>query len=1141
VRRIAARALQWIGFALCLPGLPAWSLPPERQGTSLIREAGAELGGWPHHLSVTALTVDAAGRIWLGTPRGVWRFDGARLLAVGDWTGVDSEIADLEVTQAGRVFTLTTRGTLLEWLDGAWHARSSGQPLRELARDGDGGLVVAGGRTVMKLFPGDRLDVHPALAGRAGWAMDIKLRHGRLWLLWGPSLEALAVHSVGPDGVLQQDAQFDFGARPNEARRFDIASDGSRALWAGGLRVRRPDGEVLTPPIVPDGESAEYLRQLWFDRDGVLNVCGSAPVALTRWSADLAIDAFGDHLPHPTCYGLVEDPAGALWVGTYRGPMRLSAGPVWQRWLNPGQPSNGQAYALAAAQDGGYWVGAANGIHRLAASGRHISHFEMPVTVRALAEATSGEVYASSGSGLMVRVAGAWKHLPGGADDATVVSLGADPDGALWVIRDNGVERQVAGRVQARIPLAAPSMMLVTRDGRRLVAADALYELLPTNQGEWSAQPLARPASASVRLRSLFEAPDGAIWAATNGDGLWRWTATGLSRIGAKDGLPGDRFEWVVVAGTGGGALVYAAPRVASIFAGVPLVVFPVSSLDALPRTISWRQIGRQHGIIGPPLSSDVQPAAAVDADGRIWAAGAEGLAIIEPRTWDDWSRIDLPEAVIWQQHRRVEPETNGDFDLARDDSVFIELSTAHLPDTRLALWYRLDALPWQRAAAPASLELLALTPGAHALALQWRRDEGLHGAVRTLRLWVPEHWYERPVARLALILLACAGLLSAVVVRRHAVAQQREYDADLGAELAWLGRFQRMVLACVVQRMGSDPESLERALRPHMQSADAQDQIRAALAELGGRRLVSTGPDGRWLAARQGLNRQPVGTWPLEKLLRDGARRIEQYTLLDPLGSGGQANVWSAVDARTQAVVALKLLRGDHLMSAEMRERLRREADVLARLRHPGIVRLLRVVEVGDEQFIAMELVVGHSLAQVLKERRVLPLAEARLLLQRLRAAIEALHAEGIVHRDLNPANIMIRPNGEPVLIDFGLALRVQGGERVTRPFDHVGTLAYSAPERINPDTEYSADGPEVDWWSFGVIAHEVLLGLSPFKIDGLAPSDISMAFLHPDGPARRWIPQDLAPEWRNLIDSCLQQAPGDRQPDFAALEAGG
>ncbi|MBV6414613.1 MAG: Serine/threonine-protein kinase PknD [Xanthomonadales bacterium] len=1129
-----------VGIALCFgAALTAWALPSERRDTSLIRQGGDELGGWPRNLSVTVLAADASGRIWLGTPRGVHRFDGARLQEVGDWNVADSAIADLEVTAARRVFALTTEGTLLEWSTGAWQVRSHGLPLRELALDVDGGLVVAGGRTVLKLSPKDELDVHPALVGLSGWALDLKLRHGRLWLLWGPSPDRLQVHSVGEDGGLQRDALFDFAPQPREVRRFDIDAGGSRAIWAGGLRVRLPNGELEAPQIVPDGESAEYVRQLWFDRDGVLNVCGAKPVALTRWFPGASVDSIGKHLPHPTCFGVLEDPAGALWVATYRGPMRLSVGPVWQQWLNPGDESNGQAYALAAARDGGYWVGAANGVHRFAASGVREKSWKPAAMVRAIAETTTGDVYAGAGTSLLRLEDGVWSLLTGAPDDAVIASLCADPDGALWVVRDDAIERRVAGAVQSRIPFAAASMMIVTRDGRRLVAADALYELLHSEHKGWSLQALARPDSPAVRVRSAFEAPDGAIWAATTGEGIWRWDAAGLIKFGTKDGLPTNRYEWVVVSGRGSDALVYAAPRVASIFAGGSLLVFPGQSLNSRPRVIPWRQIDRQDGIIRSPLSSDVQPAANVDSEGRVWVAAAEGLAIVAPRSWHDWSRIDPPEMEVWQHGRRLVAKIAGKFELARDDPVVLDVGARQLPDPRLALWYRIDALPWQRAPSPASLEILALAPGLHAVALQFRRDEGLYGAVRTLRLEIPTRWYERQSAVLALGLLALLGLLLAALAWRRLLVVRRELYADLGQELAWLGRFQTLVLACVVQRIADDPPTVARALRSLMDSVDAIHWASAALAELEQRGLIRTAVDGRFFAARKGLDQLPLGNRPLAELLRDGARRVEQYILIDQLGSGGQADVWRAVDARTRQVVALKLLRGEHLMSASMRERLKREADVLSRLRHPGVVRLLRVCEVGSEKFIAMELVAGRSLAKVLEERRVLPPAEAKCFLRRLRCAVEALHAEGVVHRDLDPTNIMIRATGEPVLIDFGLALGPQHGDRVTAPYDHVGKPAYSAPERIVQDCAHNPDGPEVDWWAFGVIAHEVLLGLSPFQVDGLAPTDLALAFLHPDGPARRPFPEGFPREWRRLIDSCLARDPSERRPDFGLFDA--
>lgn len=1135
---LCARAL--VGIALCLgAALAAWALPPERRDTSLVRQGGNELGGWPLNLSATALAADASGRIWLGTPRGVRRFDGARLQEVGDWNVADSAIADLEVTAARRVFALTTQGTLLEWSAGAWQVRSHGLPLRELALDVDGGLVVAGGRTVLKLSPKDELDVHPALVGLSGWALDLKSRHGRLWLLWGPSPDRLQVHSVGEDGGLQRDALFDFAPQPREVRRFDIAADGSRAVWAGGLRVRLPNGELEAPQIVPDGESAEYVRQLRFDRDGVLNVCGAMPVALTRWFPDSPLDSLGDHLPHPACNGLLEGPAGALWVATYRGPMRLSAGPVWQRWLNPGDTSNGQAYSLAAARGGGYWVGAANGVHRFAASGARQESWRPAAMVRAIAQTTTGDVYAAAGTSLLRLEDSVWSSLAGAPDDAAIASLCADADGALWVVRDNAIERRVAGAVQSRIPFAAASMMIVTRDGRRLVAADAVYELLQSQAGDWYLDPLARPSAPGVRVRSVFEAADGAIWAATTGEGLWRWDRAGLRKFGSKDGLPASRYEWVVVSGHGPDALVYAALRVTSVSASTPLIVFPAESADSIPRQIPWRSIGRQDGIIGSPLSNDAQPAASVDEAGRVWVAAAEGLAIIAPRSWRDWSRIDLPEPEVWQHNRRIAVGTDGAITLTRDVPAVLEVSGRQLPDSRLALWYQIDALPWQRAPSPVSLEILALAPGLHAVALQFRREEGLRGQVQRLQLGVPARWYEHPSAALAFGLLAMFGLLMAALAWRRLAAVRRERFADLGQELAWLGRFETLVLACVVQRLAHDPPSVAHALRPLMDSVDARDWAGAALAELEQRGLIRVAADGRCFAARKGLDQLPLGTRPLADLLRDGARRIEQYILIDQLGSGGQAEVWRAVDARTRQVMALKLLRGEHLMSVTMRERLKREADVLSRLRHPGVVQLLRVGEVGNEKFIAMELVAGRSLAKLLAERGVLPVTEAKHLLQLVRNAVAALHAEGIVHRDLDPTNIMIRPTGEPVLIDFGLALGPQLGDRVTAPYDHVGKLAYSAPERIDPEDAYNADGPEVDWWAFGVIAHEVLLGLSPFQVDGLAPTEMARAFLRPGGPARRSFPEGFPRVWRRLIDSCLEREASERRPDFSVLDA--
>lgn len=1138
--RCVPRALVWrISLAACLLLMQIASvdaIDPDRRGIGLVRTPAAELVGWPPDLSITVMAEDALGDVWFGTTKGVRHLDDFGFSEVGTWRGGDLAIADLVVMPGNRVMALTGQGRLLEWSGESWLERSSGLGLREMALDGRGRLVLAAGRTVLRLDDRGRFGVHPAVAGREGWARDLKFRHGRFWMLWGPTLSELKVHEIdGQDRLLVDDA-FDFAADATVVRHFDVAADGTRALWAGRLRVRDSLGQVMDVPGLPEDMPQGFDRQLHFDRDGVLGICAGGLIGFARWTKRWGLDSIAKELPSSNCLAVLEQGHGAVWVGTYRGPMRLGGGPVWHRWLARSDDDAGQATALARASDGGFWVAAQNGLHRFARDGLVAEFVRHDKPIGAVAETSDGTVYAASGTALLRLQNGRLLPVLNGVTDDPVMSLSADADGALWIVRGNCIQRFGGGH-WTEIALAGGTMLVQLRDGRRLVSAEGLYELVETD-AIWSARPYGPVLPAGVRLRSLFEDASGEVWLATTGAGIWRISPSGVSRLGSARGLPTDRFEWAVVSGSGDHALVLAAPRVEGFVEVEPLIVFRASAATT-NGAISWRQVGRQDGIIGPPVYSGYHRVAAVDDRGYVWVAAAEGLAIVSARPWATWSGIPRPEVGVRQAGQLMSQTATGRVQLTRDIPVSLEVTIPGPVDRRLALWYRSDGQPWTRASAGRFLPLGVIGAGEHWVEVQARRREGLSSEVVRREFVVIPRWHERTGVILALATLAVTGLIGVLWLSRRLAHERRERYADLKTDLAFLGRYPRLVLAAVVQGLANDATGVARILHPLLKANDGVAWADSALDDLVRSGLLCCDKDSRYRVARAGLAALPMSRMPLASILDEGAQRIDRYVLLGPIGRGGQAEVHRAVDVITREVVALKLLRADQLLSARVRKRFEREADLLARIDDPGVVRLHSKGAVGDEVFVAMEPIEGRSLAEALSSQRSFGEAQARRLLSGLWRALGVVHRAGIVHRDLKPANVLLRPNGEPVLIDFGLAIATSATDRLTDAWEPVGTLAYCPPERINPDSPWSEDGQEVDWWAFGVIAHEVLLGLLPWVLEGVDAATQQRWLLRPEGPPRRAYPEDLAFAWRQLIDSCLERDPKKRRPDTSVLES--
>ena len=253
----------------------------------------------------------------------------------------------------------------------------------------------------------------------------------------------------------------------------------------------------------------------------------------------------------------------------------------------------------------------------------------------------------------------------------------------------------------------------------------------------------------------------------------------------------------------------------------------------------------------------------------------------------------------------------------------------------------------------------------------------------------------------------------------------------------------------------------------------------------------------------------------------------ISHYTILGKLGEGGMGVVYKARDTRLERLVALKFLPSDVAATPSARQRFVNEARAASSLNHPNVAVVYDVGESEAHSFIAMELVEGESLRDVLRADR-LSIDRVQTLAQQVADGLQAAHSKGIVHRDIKPENLLLTVEGTVKIMDFGIAKRGTDAG-LTQTGTTLGTLAYMSPEQLLADVVDHRS----DLWSLGVVLYEMLARELPFRRDREAAILYEILNREPT-PVEVHRPDTPAP-LRALIAQLLQKDP-DRRPASAA-----
>lgn len=260
--------------------------------------------------------------------------------------------------------------------------------------------------------------------------------------------------------------------------------------------------------------------------------------------------------------------------------------------------------------------------------------------------------------------------------------------------------------------------------------------------------------------------------------------------------------------------------------------------------------------------------------------------------------------------------------------------------------------------------------------------------------------------------------------------------------------------------------------------------------------------------------------------------KTIGDYELLSKLGRGGVGVVYLAKNVRTGDHVAVKMLHSHLLEHERARSRFQREAEVLARLRHPGIVQVLDFLQIPEGFFMVLEFVRGETLDSGVQRLGAFPWSRAVPWFVEVLDALEYAHSKNIIHRDVKPANVLVEMSGHVKVLDFGMAKLLDAKRQLTAPGMTLGTICYMSKEQLLG----KALDARSDVYSLAVSLYEVATGHLPFWSE--KDQELALAIARKDPKPPSELNDKLSPEVDAILLKALEKNPDDRYADAKSFK---
>jgi serine/threonine-protein kinase len=265
----------------------------------------------------------------------------------------------------------------------------------------------------------------------------------------------------------------------------------------------------------------------------------------------------------------------------------------------------------------------------------------------------------------------------------------------------------------------------------------------------------------------------------------------------------------------------------------------------------------------------------------------------------------------------------------------------------------------------------------------------------------------------------------------------------------------------------------------------------------------------------------------PLVGAVLDGRYRVEVM-----IATGGMSAVYRGLDLRLDRPVALKIMDSRYAGDNQFLTRFQREARVVARLKDPGLVAVYDQGIDGQHPFLVMELIEGGTLRELLRERGPMPPHAVAAVLRPVLGGLAVAHSAGLVHRDIKPENVLISDDGDVKIADFGL-VRAVAEAKITSTSVILGTAAYLSPEQVSTGDA----GPRSDVYSVGILAYELLTGVTPF----IGDSALAVAYQRMDNDVSppSAVIAGVPAQFDELVLQATRRDPADRYADAQEIAA--